>query len=146
MIKPDTLANGTCNTSSTSNWGDTSHVNGPRRCVNYYPVVWLKGATNTWTVANYGGQGILLIDGSVTFNGLFQWTGLIIAQGTVAFAGASNAPRITGAVMAMNRGNGSNTVQGTPLIQFSRCALQAVTARLATARQTKYRPWVHMSM
>jgi hypothetical protein len=134
-----------CNTQDVKNWGDTSHVNGPAGCREYYPIIWLKGQGLSWTVANYGGQGIILVDGNVTFNGLFQWTGLILVQGTVAFAGAMNAPRIVGGVMAMNRNNGTNSVGGTPKIQFSRCALQAVTARLATARQTKYRSWADMS-
>ncbi len=145
MPKYTDLLNTVCDKTHLQNWGDTSHVDLFKACDDYYPVIWLKGSGLTWTLANYGGQGILLVDGNVTFNGLFVWTGLVLVQGTVAFAGSGNAPRITGAVMAMNRNNGTSSIGGTPTIQYSRCALQAVTARLATARQTKYRAWADMS-
>jgi hypothetical protein len=145
MAKYTDLAETVCDKAHVQNWGDTSHVDSKKACDDYYPVVWLKGAGLTWTVANYGGQGILLVDGNATFNGQFIWTGLIIVQGTAAIAGAGSAPRITGALMAMNRNNGINAVSGTGTVRFSRCALQAVTARLATARQTKYRAWADMS-
>jgi hypothetical protein len=145
MPKYTDLAKTVCDKTHLQNWGDTSHVDADKACDDYYPVIWLKGSGLTWTVANYGGQGILLVDGNATFNGQFIWTGLIIVQGAATIAGAGNAPRITGALMAMNRGNGINAVAGTGTVQFSRCALQAVTARLATARQTKYRSWADMS-
>jgi hypothetical protein len=145
MPKYTDLTKTVCDKAHLQNWGDTSHVDPDKACDDYYPVIWLKGPGLTWTVANYGGQGIILVDGNVTFNGLFVWTGLIIVQGTASIAGSGNAPRITGALMAMNRGNGTNGVSGTGTVQFSRCAVQAVTARLATARQTKYRAWADMS-
>ena len=133
-----------CNTADTFNWGDTSQVNGPKGCRQYFPVVWLKGTTSSWTINNKGGQGILLVDGNLSIAGTFQWTGVIIVQGTMAFSG-NQSPKIVGAVMAMNRNNGTNSVSGTPTVQFSRCAIQAVTARLSTARQTKYRGMADMS-
>jgi hypothetical protein len=136
-----------CKRDDVRNWGDTSHVDLDKACDDYYPVVWLKGPTLSWTIANYGGQGILLVDGDAAFNGQFKWSGLIIVQGKADFAGSEmgGAPRVTGGVLVMNRNNLTSTITGTPKIQFSRCALQAVTARLATARQTKYRAWADMS-
>ena len=136
-------ANGTCNTTDARNWGDTSRVNGPTGCREYYPVVWLKGPALAWTIANYGGQGILLVDGNLTINGTFGWTGLVIVQGKILVEG-NQSPKIVGALMAMNRNSLLNEVKGNITVQFSRCALQAVTARLATARQTKYRAWADM--
>jgi hypothetical protein len=136
--------NGSCNWSHRWNWGDTSHVLGPEGCREYYPVVWLKGNTTVWQISNRGGQGILLVDGDATFNGRFVWTGLVIVQGKLRAEGMQ-APRITGGVMVMNRNNASHEISGNIQLQFSRCALQAVTARLATARQTKYRAWADMS-
>jgi hypothetical protein len=133
-----------CDKSNVMNWGDTSHVNGPTGCRDYYPVVWLKDKTVLWTLNGDGGQGILLVDGDLKIAGRFQWTGLIIVQGHVEVAG-NLTPKIVGGIMAMNRDNEANSISGTPIVQFSRCALQAVTARLATARQTKYRAWADMS-
>jgi hypothetical protein len=137
-------ADGTCNRAHLWNWGDTSHVNGPTGCREYYPVVHLKGTGSSWQISNRGGQGILLVDGNVTFNGRFVWTGLVIVQGVLAAEGMQ-APRVTGGIMAMNRNNATNQIAGNITLQFSRCAIQAVTARLATARQTKYRAWADMS-
>lgn len=140
-VAPNTV----CDKTNQLNWGDTSRADAhSAACDDYFPVIWLKGATTSWTLANYGGQGILLIDGNVTINGQFVWTGLVLVQGTISYAGM-NAPKLTGAVMAMNRNNGTNSVAGNVTIQYSRCAIQAVTARLATARQTKYRAWADMS-
>jgi hypothetical protein len=133
-----------CDRTNVMNWGDTSRVNGPTGCKDYYPIVWLKGTGTSWTLNGDGGQGILLVDGNLSIAGQFQWTGLIIVQGTLSFSG-NKTPKLIGAVLAMNRNNGTNAVSGTPHIQFSRCAIQAVTARLATARQTKYRAWSDMS-
>ena len=140
-IAPNTV----CDRTNQLNWGDTSRADViSTACDDYFPIIWLKGPTTSWTLANYGGQGILLIDGNVTINGQFVWTGLVLVQGTMGYSGM-NAPKLTGAVMAMNRNNGNNTVAGNVTIQYSRCAVQAVTARLATARQTKYRAWADMS-
>jgi hypothetical protein len=144
MRKPTFNLDGSCNTTDRVNWGDTSHVNGPAGCRDYYPVVWLKDKTVMWTVNNEGGQGILLVDGDLKIAGRFQWTGLILVMGHIEVAGNQD-PKIIGGIMAMNRDNEPNSVSGTPIVQFSRCALQAVTARLATARQTKYRAWADMS-
>jgi hypothetical protein len=93
---------------------------------------------------NNGGQGIILVEGDLRIAGSFQWTGLIIVQGHVELQGNAS-PKIVGGIMAMNRDNETNTFSGTPHVQFSRCAIQSVTARLATARQTRYRAWADMS-
>jgi hypothetical protein len=136
---------GSCAKSDLRNWGDTSRVAGPAGCREYYPVVWLKDKTATWTLNGDGGQGILLVDGNLAIAGQFNWTGLIIVQGTISFSG-NKTPKLVGAVLAMNRNNGTNAVSGTPMIQFSRCAIQAVTARLSTARLSKYRAWADMAI
>jgi hypothetical protein len=140
-VAPNTV----CDRTNQLNWGDTSRADThSKACDDYFPVIWLKGATTSWTLANYGGQGILLIDGNATINGQFVWTGLVLVQGTLDYSGM-NSPKLTGAVMVMNRNNGVNKVAGNVTIQYSRCAIQAVTARLATARQTRYRAWADMS-
>jgi hypothetical protein len=142
--QPMFFADGSCDRTHLWNWGDTSHVKGPPGCREYYPVVWLKGTGAAWQISNRGGQGILLVDGDVTFNGKFVWTGLVLVQGKLSAEGMQ-APRVTGGIMAMNRNNTTHQIAGNITLQFSRCALQAVTARLATARQTQYRAWADMS-
>jgi hypothetical protein len=140
----DPLTKKDCNRTHALNWGDITHGDGEDGCIDYYPVIWLKGAANNWTIANFGGQGILLVDGNVKINGTFSWTGLVLVMGRVEVEG-NNSPKVVGAIMAMDRNNLGHSVKGNINVQFSRCALQAVTARLATARQTKYRAWADMS-
>ena len=140
----DPPTNKVCNKDDDRNWGSLSHIDGSTGCDTYYPTIWLQGQNLTYTLANFGGQGIILVDGNVKINGTFQWTGLILVQGRIEVEG-NQAPKVVGAIMAMDRNNLGHTVKGNINVQFSRCALQAVTARLATARQTKYRAWADMS-
>jgi len=149
-IYPSHSAPNVCNTADANNWGDTSHVNGPRGCENYYPVVHLQGATNSYNLqGNSGGQGILLVDGNLTLAGGFKWTGLIIVKGATTLAGTAGVGgvKIVGGLMSMNRVSPADTnqVTGASSITFSRCVIGQVTAALATARQTRYRSWADMS-
>jgi Tfp pilus assembly protein PilX len=140
-----------CDLTNANNWGDTGRVALgllPGPCEGYMPVVWLKGATQSWTLNGDGGQGILLVDGNIKFAGQFKWTGLVIVKGTVTTGGnggnGNTGVKIYGALMAMNRGNGINTLAGTGQIQFSRCALQSVMSKYATAAPLKHRAWADL--
>ena len=140
-----------CDLTNANNWGDTGRVALgllPGPCESFLPVVWLKGATQSWTLNNDGGQGILLIDGNVKFAGQFKWTGLIIVKGTVTTGGnggnGSTGVKIYGALMAMNRGNTTNSFAGTGTVQFSRCALESVTSKYATSAPLKHRAWTDL--
>jgi hypothetical protein len=145
QIYPRTdLLGTTCDESHVRNWGDTLHT-GLRPCEDYYPVVWLKGPTLSWTLANRGGQGILLIDGNATFNGNFKWKGLVIVRGTATTEGAGGTPRIMGALIAMNRNNGTNKFAGAAFVRYSRCTLQTVLSRHASIEPVQYRPWADLS-
>ncbi|HKO14649.1 MAG TPA: hypothetical protein VJU87_00320 [Gemmatimonadaceae bacterium] len=152
QVAPTTTLSGgslVCNTTDANNWGDTGHValgTVPGPCESYMPVVWLKGPTQSWTInGNGGGQGILLVDGNLTLQGQFKWTGLIIVKGKVTMSGnggnGSTGVKVTGAIMAMNRANAGDTFSGTGSVQFSRCVLQTVAGKFATAAPMKYRAW-----
>jgi hypothetical protein len=101
-----------------------------------------------YTITGDGGQGIILVDGNLRISGNFTWTGLILVRGTFEVngtGGAGGGVKIIGAVAAMNRGGGTNTITGASTLTFSRCALAQVTARLSTASPVKYRAWADMS-
>jgi hypothetical protein len=151
QLGPKLTASGACDLSNANNWGDTGHVALgllPGPCESFMPVVWLKGPTQAWTLNGDGGQGILLVDGNVKFAGQFKWTGLVIVKGTVTTGGnggnGNTGVKIYGALMAMNRGSGTNTFAGTGTIQFSRCALQSVMSKYATAAPLKHRAWADL--
>jgi hypothetical protein len=147
-IGPQWNADGSCNVAHVDNWGDTSHVDGPRGCESYFPVVHLRGGGLTYLLnGNGGGQGILLVDGNLQVQGRFKWTGIVIVRGTFSIAGTGGGAgtKIIGAVAAMNRSAGTNGFSGNSSVTFSRCAVNQVTARLATAAPARYRAWADIS-
>jgi hypothetical protein len=149
-IAPTHLAPGVCNTADDNNWGDTSHVNGPRGCEDYYPIVHLQGATNQYTLGGSGGgQGIILVDGNLVLAGSFKWSGLVLVKGSTTVAGTSSGGgvKIVGGIMAMNRVSpaDTNSFIGASSITFSRCAIQQVTSRVATVQPLRARSWADLS-
>jgi hypothetical protein len=152
-IAPTHLSPGVCNTSDPNNWGDTSHVLGPRGCESYFPIVHLKGATQQYGLqGNGGGQGIILVDGNLVIAGNFRWTGLIIVKGSTTLAGTASGPgstgvKIVGGLMSMNRLSpaDTNTITGVSNITFSRCVIQQVAAGQARTSPINYRSWADLS-
>jgi hypothetical protein len=143
--KPDAV---TCDTDNPDNWGADTRSDPAKHCDAYAPIVHLKGDNQTYTLngnAN-GGQGILLVDGNLALAGQFKWTGLIIVRGSISITGnANDGPKVLGALAAMNRSNGTNLISGGSQVTFSRCVLNEVTARHATAAPTSYRAWADLS-
>lgn len=144
-IGPVLNADGTCNTAAADNWGAITQ---PHACGGYYPIVHLKGPTQSWIInGGGGGQGIMLVDGNLSVQGNFQWTGIIIVRGTFSISGTGGGggAKVIGGVAAMNRGGGTNNMAGNSSITFSRCAINQVTARHSLASPTKYRAWADLS-
>lgn len=92
-----------------------------------------------------GGAGVLVVDGNLTISGDFQWHGLIIARGQVAFAGGGGRKRVTGGIVVERDVlSGTDTksssgflssdlsVNGTVDVLFSRATLAIVNRALAT--------------
>jgi hypothetical protein len=148
-LGPVVLADGvTCDANAALNWGDTLHVappSAPRPCQYYYPTVWLKG-DHDWTLNGGGGQGILLVDGDLKINGKFKWTGIVIVRGAIKVNGSSSGGiKVVGAIAAMNRGNTGNSFSGNSSVQFSRCVINQVSAKLGVAATMKHRAWADLS-
>jgi hypothetical protein len=147
-INPRFLADGSCDTGHADNWGDTSHVAGPRGCQDYYPIVHLQGASEHYTLSGTGGgQGILLVDGNLTLTGSFKWTGIVLVKGSVSISGTGGAggTKVIGAVAAMNKNGSTNQFTGNSNITFSRCAISQVTSRFATVQPLRHRAWADLS-
>jgi hypothetical protein len=159
-IRPSTTGTpAACNYADQYNWGAVipssgdPTIRGP--CSDYYPIIHLKGqpADGIWSLdggglSGTGGQGILLVDGDLAIAGMFQWTGIILTKGSFRLTGANpNIPRITGAVMAMNTVTPTkgNFVSGDVVLQFSRCAVNQVTAKRSRAIPMKKRGWTDLS-
>lgn len=132
----------TCDRTSTYNWGEPlrsgTYIAG---CINYAPIVLING--NASFPSGGRGQGILLVDGDLAIAGGFQWVGLVIATGQVKTGnGTSN---VTGAIMAQNADFGDQTTfSGTPVVSYSKCAIDYVLNIVALGRPLAGRSWAQL--
>jgi Tfp pilus assembly protein PilX len=132
----------TCNRTDVNNWGEPLRT-APyvAACTSYAPVVYING--NAKFIAGGRGQGILLVEGDLSIAGGFQWIGLVIATGQVQTGnGTSN---VTGAILAQNADIGDQTsFSGTPVVSYSKCALDYVLNLSAQGRPVAGRSWAQL--
>lgn len=134
------VANGVCNKTPNTNWGDPVRHVPAAACETYYPIIHITGNTSLTTGS---GQGILLVDGDLTMAGNFTFTGLIIARGAVKASGGANT--VTGAIMAASVDIGySVALTGAASVQYSSCALQSVLSSTSSLAVAKGRAWVNL--
>src|SRR5207302_10243500 len=114
------VTNGQCDRTVTTNWGDG--VNPSQPCGTYFPIVHIQGDAN---INGVQGQGILLVDGSLTVQGRFQWFGITIVRGTLKTArGGSADAHFGGATMVQDstvlgknqRAGHANILYSTPAV------------------------------
>jgi hypothetical protein len=131
-----------CNRTDANNWGEPLRTGGSYvpECVTYSPIIYFNGNVK---VSNGRGQGILLVDGDFSITGNFSWTGLVIATGQVQTGnGTSN---VSGAIMANNFNIGDQTsFSGTPVVSYSKCAIDYVLNNTAIARPLAMRSWAQV--
>jgi hypothetical protein len=131
---------GVCNKTLTTNWGDPVRHTPAAACETYFPIIHF---TNDVSLTGGTGQGIILVDGDLTEAGNFNFTGIIIARGTVRATGNSNA--VTGMIMAAAVDLGDAvTLTGSTKLQYSSCAVQQVLSTTAPLVAAKGRGWVNL--
>ena len=141
-VKPDSLANGTCNKANIYNWGEPKRgllTVGP--CYNYFPIIYSNGSI---TLNGQGrGQGILLVNGNVAINGHFEWHGLIIVSNDIVRGNGSAT--VFGGVMARNEVKADESlITGTTHYNYSSCALERAMRGSAQVVQAKERAWTEL--
>lgn len=127
---------GSCLASNPINWGDPSRASPPGPCESYFPVLYAPGDLH---LAGGAGQGILLVEGSLTVSGGANFAGVVIAQGTVNALGMGG--RLEGAVMAAGKGGGTNGLGAPLVIVHSRCAIRAAESGGERVFPVPYRAW-----
>jgi hypothetical protein len=134
------LSGTTCNTASTSNWGDPVRHSPAAACETYFPIIHVTG---NMSATGGTGQGVLLIDGDLTEAGNFTFFGLIIARGTVRSSGNSNS--VTGAILAAAVDMGDAvTLSGNATTQYSSCAVMQALSAPSYVALAKRRAWVNL--
>jgi hypothetical protein len=133
------VTNGQCDHSVLTNWGDA--LNPAQPCGSYFPIVHLTGAS---TLNGTQGQGILLVDGSLSIQGGFQWYGLAIVKGTLTTAGGGGSPaHFWGATLVQDSVSvGTNQITGSANLLYSSCAVLRALEMTQPAAMMRSRSWV----
>jgi hypothetical protein len=132
-------AGGVCVASTIpANWGEPNHATPASPCETYFPVIHALG---NLTVNTGRGQGILLVDGDLTFSGNFQFTGAVVVRGALKMSGTGN--KVVGATMAATVAVDDNvSITGNTSVQYSSCALRAALSANAYPKAARGRGWV----
>jgi len=140
-IGPAVNGSGQCDMTVQTNWGDGVNPAGP--CGTYFPIVHITGDA---TINGTQGQGILLIDGSLSVQGGFQWFGITIVQGQLKTAGGgSTDAHFWGATMVHDSVSfGTNQLSGHANINYSQCAVLKVLNSTAKGALMRSRSWVQL--
>lgn len=131
-------SNGACNALDPLNWGDPKLAT---VCKDYFPIIYVDGDLKL--ASNAYGQGILLVKGSVTLVGGFEFNGIVVARND--FNSAGNGNKITGTVFAANSTVTDNTAMGgNSTVQYSSCAVQRAANGAASVARAKERGWAEL--
>jgi hypothetical protein len=140
-VAPSYLS-GACKTNDNRNWGDPArNLLTPGACENYFPIIYAPGDL---AINGNVGQGILLVNGTLSIQGGFTFYGPVIARGTVKLTGTGN--HINGSVLAANvvDSTTSSMLSGNSAIQYSRCANNMALQRTAMPVKSPQRSWAEL--
>ncbi len=134
------VTGGACDKSVVTNWGD-GVGGGP--CASYFPIVHI---TSDATINGVQGQGILLVDGSLSVQGGFQWFGITIIRGTFSTAGGGSPDaHFWGTTMVQDSVVvGTNTLTGHANLLYSKCAILKALDATGVATMMRSRGWVQL--
>jgi hypothetical protein len=123
-----------CDTTAPDNWGEPNRwLGGP--CTGYYPVI---HAASDLVVDGGRGQGVLVVDGNLTLQGGFEFTGAVLVRG--ALRGGPGGGRITGMASVAGQGATSSALDGIT-VAFSRCAARKALLGIAMPVAVIERSW-----
>ena len=133
------VSNGTCLTTSSSNWGDPNRATPSGACESYFPIIWIQGSAS---LSGGTGQGVLLVDGDLSVQGGFTFYGPVIVRGNLTATGTGG--HFNGGVMAANVDLGQTTVLGNAVINYSSCAVSSVLSSTTLPSSASNRAWADM--
>jgi len=136
------VTNGQCDLTVNTNWGDPLNPTAP--CGSYFPIIHITGDA---TINGQEGQGILLVDGSLSVQGGFQWFGVAIIKGSLSTAGGGGNPaHFWGATMAQDSVSLGQTqsLSGGANLLYSKCAILKALDMTGVGAQMRSRGWVQL--
>jgi hypothetical protein len=131
-----------CQTSNSLNWGDPYNPGGA--CGRYFPIIYATG--DLFIEAHDYGQGILLVEGDLTFKGGFEFFGPVIVKGNVITEGTGG--HFIGGLIAANVNLSTSDVLGNALVQYSACAVERAlwNSSLSRVRPLERRSFADLSL
>jgi hypothetical protein len=140
QIQPVLDGAGACDKTVATNWGDGMNPAGP--CGNYWPIIHITGDA---TLNGVQGQGILLVDGTLTVNGSFEFYGIAIMQNDLRTAGGgSTDAHFWGGVMAKNADLSTQSLSGHATLNFSSCAILTALQATSPISMMRSRGWAQL--
>lgn len=136
---PSPTGSSTTCTASSTNWGESRRGSGSiAGCENYFPIIYAPGDLS---ITGGRGQGILLVNGSLTIRGNFEFSGIIVVRNELDVAGT---PTIYGGVLVRNADGTGSKILGNAEFNFSHCAMGQALAGLAKPSRSKLRSWAQL--
>jgi hypothetical protein len=131
---------GVCDKTVLTNWGDG--MNAGSACGSYFPIIHLTGDV---TLNGVQGQGILLVDGTLSVQGSYQFFGITIIQGDLKTAGGgSTDAHFWGGVMAKNADLSIQSLSGNATLNYSSCSILAALQATSPISMMRSRGWVQL--
>ncbi len=129
-----------CDRTDLLNWGDG--LNPLSACGNYFPIIHITGDA---TLNGDQGQGILLVDGTLSVQGSYQFFGIAIMQNDLKTAGGGNTDaHFWGGVMAKNADLGTQSLSGKATLNYSSCSILTALQATSTVSMMRSRGWVQL--
>ncbi len=129
-----------CDKTDLLNWGDG--LNPTSACGNYFPIIHVTGDI---MLTGDQGQGVLLVDGTLSINGSYQFFGIAIIQGDITTAGGGNTDaHFWGGVMAKNANLSTQNVSGHATLNYSSCSILAALQATSQISMMRQRGWVQL--
>ena len=132
---------GLCATKRPLNWGDLNRTS-TTHCETYFPIVYINpGGPGTAAVVHVdNGQGVLLVNGDLKFNGSNNYAGLILVRGQYESGGGDMT--LTGSLISQNVDLDPSKFSGNLTINYSRCAVSTALNNLSVTAPATYRGFI----
>lgn len=127
----------TCLTGVLTNWGSPLDPTGA--CGNYFPIIWVEGDIS---INGNSGQGVLVVNGSLSVQGGFEFYGPVIVRHSLKTTGTGG--HFNGGVIAANVDLDQNTVLGDAVVNYSSCALLKALTASASGDLLRERSWINL--
>jgi hypothetical protein len=140
QTQPSFTGTGACDKTDLQNWGDG--MNPSSACGSYFPIIYINGDA---TLNGVQGQGILLVNGTLSVQGSYEFYGIAIMQGDLKTSGGgSTEAHFWGGTMSKNADLSVQNLSGKATINYSSCALTRALQATAMPAMMRSRGWTQL--